>query len=288
MHIQQKRRRRKPPLDSAWTGLSGLFLLANLCHGAADECDAYNVQLQATFEYNSVIPCTDEESSTISALVHALLQTDVIVGMDGMPVREFYLAYETYGSVAVRLPSFEERDFTTTQMQLALPHYSVEDQLEDMYYDYDFNNTNRNLRQSDSALQKQVDDEDDTEQASDPYEGDPGVIQPFADSLRKASDSIEEDKDDKNPPSVNVTDFYDGQGCESDWCGFFFSRPCHSKAPRDAMEEESPEQYEAMVTSFQERVAVTIERKLRKWTRDSDCMCLGNSWELKAIVKKLD
>ena len=301
MQLQPKRQQ----LLLSWTGMAVLVLLANLGHGAADECDAYNVQLQATFPYHITIPCTDEEYATISALVHALVQTDVIVGMNGKPVPDFFLAYETYGPGAVKLTSFEERDFMTSQMQMALPHYTVQDEIEDLYYDYDYDETanesapdtimNRNFTESSSSSSSSKDSKD-QERAQvtpliEPYEAAFEAIQPFEDSLRTgpSGDSSDEnakvDGNEGRNLSLNMTEVYDGEGCEADWCGYFFSRPCESIA-HNPLEEASP-WYQAKLQRFQERVAAAIEHKLRFWARDNDCMCLGNSWELKAVVKKL-
>lgn len=283
-------------LPWSWTGLATLLLAANIGYGtAADVCDVYNVELLAIFPNQMAIPCTDQEHTIISALLHSLVQTDAIVGMNSMqPVPPFFLAFETYGLGAARLSSFEEHDFTTTQLQMALPHYSIEDELEDIYYNYDRLDPGNN-----GTLQKDVNNAkgNNGEEGSarktliSPYEDDFEGTQPFEDSLRTVSNNLDlddkpttKDFQEESPPApFNITEVYhDGEDCEADWCGHFFSRPCGSLS-----HSNHDAQNEAKLESFRERVATTIEHKLRKWARDSDCMCLGNSWELRAIVGKV-
>ena len=291
----------------SWTGLTALLLAANIVYGAgasADACDFYNVELQASFPNQIATPCTDEEHTIISALLHSLVQTDAIIGMNSMqPVPPFFLAFETYGLGAARLSSFEEHDFTTTQLQMALPHYSIEDELEDLFYAYDSVANRFEPDNSTDALQKDVnnakgstgDEGSSGKTLVTPYENDFEAIQPFEDSLRTVTDAVDETNDNKyttedskeEPAQApfNVTEVYDGEDCEADWCGHFFSKPCGSIS-HNSLEDMSP-QYQAKLESFQDRVGTIIEHKLRKWARDSDCMCLGNSWELRAIVRKI-
>jgi hypothetical protein len=44
--------------------------------------------------------------------------------------------------------------------------------------------------------------------------------------------------------------------------------------------------YQAKVSEFNARVSRTIKLKLRKWARDNNCHCLGNSWELGVEFRK--
>jgi len=270
------------------------------------ECESYTVQLQATFPKNVAIPCTDNEYRIISSLLHALIQTDVIVGMNGMPIPDFALTYETYGSETVKWTSAEESDFTTSQMQLALPFRSIEDDLEDLYYDFDYKGKettvstggkeDRNFTSLETdGLQKGSRNEDKLEKLEkiDDTDFDP-IIQPFEDSLRTGPES-ESKAGNQNSrklavnPDLDLTNLYGGKGCDADWCGHFASRDCvHSSSLVDeGLEKESTHRYQQMMLKFLERVATTIKHKLRKWARDTDCMCLGNSWELEALVRKL-
>lgn len=278
-------------LIMSWNGLlAALLLSVGVVRGEArDACEVYNVELRAVFPNQLAMPCTDEEQNIISALLHSLVQTDVIVGMNSMyPVSPFFLAFEAYGLGAVRLTSFEEHDFTTTQLQSALPHYTIEDELEDLFYSYDTPESAGNETVSPSENNSKGMNSGERKTLITPYEDDFEAIQPFEDSLRTALDQPKNKAntgaDDR--ATFNISDIYNSeQECEADWCGHFFSRPCGSIS-RSSLQDESP-QYQAKLQSFQERAATSIEHKLRKWARDSNNMCLGNSWELTAIVTKL-
>jgi hypothetical protein len=124
----------------AWRALLS-WVAFRTCHAYTEtECDVYSVELQATFDNNVLIPCTNEEITIIEALIHSLVQTDAIVGLNRLiPVPPFFLAFEEFGSGVKR--SFEDWAFPTTQMELSQPHLSVADRLENMYYAYDDNNS---------------------------------------------------------------------------------------------------------------------------------------------------
>lgn len=99
-------------------------------------CDTYSVELQAVFEDDAVIPCSSQETTILEALIHSLVQTDAIVGLNRMiPVPPFFLAFEKFGRNSTRLSSFAEMEMDgVTQLELSLPNMAVEDHLEDLYY----------------------------------------------------------------------------------------------------------------------------------------------------------
>jgi len=362
--------------------MSLLLLRCSQCY-SQDECDTYNVQLQATFPDKTIIPCTDEQTRSIEALIHALVQIDVVVGLNGMPIPDFFLAFETQGTGATMSTTFDESDFMMSQMQLALPFLLPEDQIEDLYYDdgdgfTDESATAASPSESPSAAPSEGPSESPSgapsESPSDVPSTSPSesptaaastqpssvpssipseapsvspsalpiadmadktsgegnsknlptynLIQPYEDSLRNGN-KVGQDNDlptNRNGGGVDLIQPYENslrtvgsigtnatdppkrhrglsgdltsdvmenasEGCDKDWCGHFFSRPCD--AISHSPDDEASLQYQARMERFQERVAKAIEKKLRKWARDADCMCLGNSWELTAIVKKL-
>ena len=80
----QPRRLRIQDLLNSWNGfLAALLLSACVVLGeTAGACEIYGVELRAVFPEQIVMPCTDEEQNIISALLHSLVQTDVILGMN--------------------------------------------------------------------------------------------------------------------------------------------------------------------------------------------------------------
>lgn len=129
------------PRSSRQTAFGALLaLLATFTCKAHEEskCDIYSVELQAKFQDDVLIPCTKEETTIIETLIHSLVQTDAIVGLNRLiPVPPFFLAYEEFGSGVTR--SYEEVHFESTQLELAKLHLTTADRIEDMYYACEYN-----------------------------------------------------------------------------------------------------------------------------------------------------
>jgi hypothetical protein len=311
-------------------------------------CDTYSVQLQAIFPDHSFIPCSDEETIVIEAILHSVVQLDVIVGLyNGLPIRNFFLAFSTFGDNVTEWEFYNETDYMNgSQYQLSQPYLTAQDVLEDMYYEYSTGteeggpsatHVHNTTVPTTESVETFVPSDTDTLAPSEassadvqtnttvaPSEAPLTDIQtnttaapseaPLTGTQTTVTGSNMEDKVAgstqkklvfETPPPIELFEgslregpkhnvpcvdgacakrSIDATGCDADWCAWFLTEPCD--AIPHSLAERTP-QYQAMMKRFQERVAYTIEKKLRKWARDIDCMCLGNSWQLKALVKRL-
>ncbi|CAB9507955.1 expressed unknown protein [Seminavis robusta] len=280
----------------SWLLLSSLLLLLVANTFGLEVCDTYSVQLQATFPDNTLTPCSSQETSIIEALLHSLVQTDVLVGLDGLPIHNFFLAFEKLGADA-KWANGDTPVATDSQYDQAFPHMTEKDVLEDIFDPSVSPSISPSESPSAIPSESPTDSLDEDDRNGLGANVSTAVLEKVNGEDGKPDGPLPEIDlfDDSLRSGAGLTTAYDktgsgarklGDSCAADWCAFFITKPCQA-IPQDPLLASKPIVYHAMMTAFQERVAEAIEKKLRKWARDTDTLCLGNSWELKAIVSRL-
>jgi hypothetical protein len=132
----------------------GLPDLEDICHST------YSVQLGVNYPGGEVVQCTDVQFAAITAIIHSVVELDVVTSMLGTSVADFAYYDSMYGDNVVKVLTAENAKARTadrlSQKELAQPYLTMEDKLEDMQYellgegedeDEDTNSTTNGRRQ---------------------------------------------------------------------------------------------------------------------------------------------
>lgn len=235
-------------------------------------CANYTVELRATYPDGAVIPCSDDQSHVIQRLIHALIASDSIISLGVTnDIPNFALDRETYGpNVQTILEPSAADNLPTSQSDLSKDHLITEDILEDMYYqvnnDLSSSENQKNLGQGDQEKQD--------ERPPPPLEPMDGSLRGATKSMGGTSKSAADDGHERRYLE-DLTDF-----CNADLCSWYVSEQSEESCSNKSDSSLSEEEEWIKRQSFNQRLEKVIAKKLRKWARDNNIHCLGNSWQL--------
>jgi hypothetical protein len=263
-----------------------------MCEASTSSCLTnrnITVELRATYPEQEVVPCTKGQTHLIQSLMQSILQVDAIAGMGvSTSLSELEFAWEAFGEDVTRILSPLDADnFPLSQQELSVAHMTTEDTLEDLYYQVTPSSNGNDNSNSAEQGQKDIGSAPAKEQDSVPP---PPPLEPLEGSLRTNRQiNSEKDTDSDGARKLALDTDLAAEGCSADMCTWFLSQPAAAAAAAavESQEDESlcsEDDYQQRLSGFQNRVSNTLGKKLRKWARDSNVHCLGNSWELQVVV----
>jgi hypothetical protein len=234
------------------------------------ECDAtYSVQLATTYPDDLVTTCTDEDMDLITEVIHSVVEIDAITSRLSKHVPDFEFVSEEYGVNA----TIDDAGLATPpDASEIIEHLTVEDLLEDMYYENGVDGEPGNQRRLRQLLN--------------------AAHQP----RRMPSEDKAMAKVDQAHRQAQLMDCAKYKSCRKAWCcqvcgvcwGKRRQRRVESHSGADQVEggdEELDEEYLRKMKMHEERVSTELEKKLRYLARKQVVPCLGNFWQLEVYFK---
>jgi hypothetical protein len=224
------------------------------------ECDAtYSVNLAATYPDDLAIKCTDEDMDLITEVINSVVEIDAITSRVSKHVPHLEFVSEEYSS---NVTIGDAGLATPPDASEIIKHLTVEDMLEEVYYEHGVDGEAGHKRRLGQLLK--------------------GARQPRRmQSEDQAAAKVDQAR--RRAATMNCSTY---GSCRKSWCCQICGI-CWNKGRQRRVEEggESDEEYLHKMKMHEERVSSELEKKLRYLARKQAVPCLGNFWQLEVDFK---